>query len=114
MNESERIYISYQLRNFFFITIFFSFLQWIDESAEEINNSVAIEVPISRAAGEEDAVTPPGATATMAPFPTDLADVFISVKTTRHYHRSRLPAIINTWFQFAKEQVSLLSTCSIK
>ncbi|XP_043471367.1 fringe glycosyltransferase isoform X2 [Leptopilina heterotoma] len=78
--------------------------QWNEEGAEEINNSVAIEVPISRAAGEEDAVTPPGATATMAPFSTDLADVFISVKTTRHYHHSRLPAIISTWFQFAKDQ----------
>lgn len=64
-------------------------------------------MPISKAAGEEAAVTPPGATATMAPFSTDLDDVFISVKTTRHYHHSRLPAIIGTWFQFAKDQVGI-------
>lgn len=61
--------------------------------------------------GAEDvaAVTPSVATATMAPFSTDLDDVFISVKTTRHYHHSRLPAIIGTWFQFAKEQVCLVA-----
>ncbi|XP_033219919.1 fringe glycosyltransferase isoform X2 [Belonocnema kinseyi] len=78
--------------------------QWADDGLEEINNSLAIDVPISKAAGEDAAVTPPGATATMAPFSTDLDDVFISVKTTRHYHHSRLPAIIGTWFQFAKDQ----------
>ena len=55
--------------------------------------------------GDAAAVTPSVATATMAPFSTDLDDVFISVKTTRHNHYSRLPAIIGTWFQFAKEQV---------
>lgn len=41
----------------------------------------------------------------MAPFTTNLDDVFISVKTTKHYHHSRLPDIISTWFQFAKDQV---------
>ncbi|KAJ8682857.1 hypothetical protein QAD02_018649 [Eretmocerus hayati] len=49
-------------------------------------------------------VTPSLATATMVPFSTDLDDLFISVKTTRHYHHLRLPTIIDTWFQFAKEQ----------
>ncbi|KAF2882614.1 hypothetical protein ILUMI_23560 [Ignelater luminosus] len=34
----------------------------------------------------------------------EMDDVFISVKTTRHYHKGRLPIILATWFQLAKEQ----------
>ena len=79
----------------------------------EVKNSasVVIEEPAAERMmmSEEMAVTPSVATATMAPFSTDLDDVFISVKTTRNYHYSRLPAIIDTWFQFAKHQVYLHS-----
>ena len=81
--------------------------QWIDEmNVAEVNSrSVIVEVPASRRLiSEESPVTPPVATATLAPFATNLNDVFISVKTTKHYHHSRLPAIIDTWFQFAKNQ----------
>lgn len=81
--------------------------QWMDEIAVEVNSrSVLVEVPASRRMliSEESSVTPAIATATMAPFATNLDDVFISVKTTKHYHHSRLPAIISTWFQFAKDQ----------
>ncbi|KAF7398374.1 hypothetical protein HZH66_006271 [Vespula vulgaris] len=83
--------------------------QWIEEISSEVNgrNEPLIEVSASRriVIGEGgSAMTPPLATATMVPFSTNLDDVFISVKTTKHYHRSRLPAIIGTWFQFAKDQ----------
>ncbi|XP_022910063.1 fringe glycosyltransferase isoform X2 [Onthophagus taurus] len=44
------------------------------------------------------------ATATMRPPATVLDDVFISVKTTKLYHRQRLPIILKTWFQLAKKQ----------
>lgn len=57
---------------------------------------------------EEAPITASLATATMAPFTTELDDLFISVKTTKHYHHSRLMAIIGTWFQFAKDQVSFI------
>ncbi|XP_013190010.2 LOW QUALITY PROTEIN: fringe glycosyltransferase [Amyelois transitella] len=33
-----------------------------------------------------------------------LDDIFISVKTTKHYQDTRLPIILKTWFQLAKEQ----------
>lgn len=36
-----------------------------------------------------------------------LNDIFISVKTTRNYEDTRLPVILKTWFQLAKEQVSI-------
>lgn len=39
---------------------------------------------------------------------TTLDDVFISVKTTRNYHKWRLPVILKTWFQLAKNQVNKL------
>ncbi|XP_032679696.1 fringe glycosyltransferase [Odontomachus brunneus] len=81
--------------------------QWIDEvNVAEVSRSVIVEAPASRRIiGEESPpVTPPVATATMAPYATNLDDVFISVKTTKHYHHSRLPVIIATWFQFAKNQ----------
>ncbi|GBP76622.1 Fringe glycosyltransferase [Eumeta japonica] len=35
-------------------------------------------------------------------------DVFISVKTTKHYQFTRLPVILKTWFQLAKEQPVLV------
>lgn len=50
----------------------------------------------------------PSATATVKPPSTRLEDVFISVKTTKHYHAQRLPIILKTWFQLAKPQVSYL------
>ncbi|XP_018376065.1 PREDICTED: fringe glycosyltransferase [Trachymyrmex cornetzi] len=81
--------------------------QWVDEmNVAEVNSrNVIVEVPASRKLiSEELPVTLPVATATMAPFTTNLNDVFISVKTTKHYHHSRLPAIIDTWFQFARNQ----------
>jgi hypothetical protein len=36
----------------------------------------------------------------------DLDDIFISVKTTKKYHHTRLRLIIETWFQLARDQVS--------
>lgn len=47
---------------------------------------------------------PPQATAQSL---TSLSDVFISVKTTSSFHRSRLDVILKTWFSLAKEEVSL-------
>ncbi|GLV41719.1 fringe [Carabus blaptoides fortunei] len=46
----------------------------------------------------------PSVTATKKPTITKLEDLFISVKTTKHYHYQRLPIIIKTWFQLAKHQ----------
>ncbi|XP_076670512.1 fringe glycosyltransferase [Andrena cerasifolii] len=81
--------------------------QWVDEMTVEVNSrSVLMETPAARklANNEDSSVTPAIATATMAPSSTNLDDVFVSVKTTKYYHHSRLPAIIGTWFQFAKDQ----------
>ena len=33
------------------------------------------------------------------------SDVFFSIKTTEHYHRSRLPVIIDTWIDAVLNQV---------
>lgn len=38
----------------------------------------------------------------------ELDDIFISVKTTKDYHDTRLSMIIKTWYQLAKDQVSYL------
>lgn len=45
-------------------------------------------------------------TATPQPPTTELDDIFISVKTTKNYHDTRLALIIKTWFQLARDQVS--------
>lgn len=34
-----------------------------------------------------------------------LDDIFISIKTSRKYQHSRLPVILKTWYQLAKNQV---------
>jgi hypothetical protein len=49
------------------------------------------------------------ATGTSRPVGTQLSDLFISVKTTRNYHKWRLPVILKTWFQLAKDQVRFTS-----
>lgn len=41
---------------------------------------------------------------TFRPPTTSIDDIFISVKTTKRYHKSRLSVILKTWFQLAKEQ----------
>ena len=38
---------------------------------------------------------------------TTLDDLFISVKTTKNFHNSRLDVIIKTWFTLAREQVTI-------
>ena len=38
--------------------------------------------------------------------PTMLNDVYISVKTTKKFHDSRLDLILRTWFKLAQSQVS--------
>ena len=38
---------------------------------------------------------------------TTLDDLFISVKTTKNFHSSRLDVIIKTWFTLAREQVTI-------
>lgn len=45
-------------------------------------------------------------TATPKPTTISLNDIFISVKTTKLYHDTRLDVIIKTWFQLATDQVS--------
>lgn len=45
-------------------------------------------------------------TATPKPATISLNDIFISVKTTKLYHDTRLDLIIKTWFQLATDQVS--------
>lgn len=50
-------------------------------------------------------------TATPKPATTTLNDIFMTVKTTKLYHDTRLALIIKTWFQLAKEQVSVMYFC---
>lgn len=37
----------------------------------------------------------------------ELKDIFIAVKTTKKYHRTRLELLIETWISEAKEQVRI-------
>ncbi|XP_073983539.1 fringe glycosyltransferase [Rhodnius prolixus] len=56
---------------------------------------------------ETNLVEGPGggkSTATPLPATTSINDLFISVKTTVHYHQARLPVILKTWFQLASQQ----------
>ncbi|XP_051927172.1 beta-1,3-N-acetylglucosaminyltransferase radical fringe [Hippocampus zosterae] len=41
--------------------------------------------------------------------PLELKDIFIAVKTTRKYHKSRVELLIQTWISQAKEQTYLFS-----
>lgn len=65
-----------------------------------VNKNVIVDKKINDY-GHHGAVT-----ATPKPPTTVLDDIFISVKTTKNYHDTRLALIIKTWFQLAKGQVS--------
>ncbi|KAL1140632.1 hypothetical protein AAG570_000562 [Ranatra chinensis] len=65
---------------------------------ESMNLVEVVQQPVKAAT----AATPPQPYTTSA---ASLSDVFISVKTTVHYHKPRLPIILKTWFQLAKQQV---------
>ncbi|XP_014283170.1 fringe glycosyltransferase [Halyomorpha halys] len=54
---------------------------------------------------ESNAVEVLKSTATPAPSTASARDLFISIKTTVHYHQARLPIILKTWFQLAPEQI---------
>lgn len=52
-------------------------------------------------------------TGTPKPAIITLDDIFITVKTTKLYHNTRLALIIKTWFQLAKQQVSTAAACCL-
>ena len=45
--------------------------------------------------------------------PTEISDIFISVKTSGKFHASRLQLVLQTWYLLAKDQVSLSSSLSL-
>uniref|UniRef100_A0A3Q2YMA1 RFNG O-fucosylpeptide 3-beta-N-acetylglucosaminyltransferase n=1 Tax=Hippocampus comes TaxID=109280 RepID=A0A3Q2YMA1_HIPCM len=45
--------------------------------------------------------------------PLELKDIFIAVKTTRKYHKSRVELLIQTWISQAKEQVRIALCCKM-
>ncbi len=61
----------------------------------------------SYSAYSENHVERTSVTATPKPTTINLSDIFITVKTTKMYHDTRLALIIKTWFQLAKEQVKV-------
>ncbi|CAH1402477.1 unnamed protein product [Nezara viridula] len=54
---------------------------------------------------ESNAIEVLKSTATPSPTTATVRDLFISIKTTVHYHQARLPIILKTWFQLAPEQI---------
>jgi fringe protein len=69
-----------------------------DQSINDIDKELVVGTAL------ESVTTQPTSTATAKPH-TTLDDVFISVKTTKNFHASRLDVIIKTWFTLAREQV---------
>lgn len=61
-----------------------------------------------------DTVYQGAVTATPKPPTTELDDIFISVKTTKSYHSTRLAIIVKTWFQLAKGQVRIIEYFNLK
>lgn len=45
--------------------------------------------------------------------PTELSDIFISVKTSGKFHASRLQLVLQTWYLLAKDQVLFFLACNV-
>ncbi len=50
-------------------------------------------------------VSSPSAARRFVPPRTEQEDLFISVKTSRKFHESRLGVVLKTWFQLARDQI---------
>ncbi|KAK7868832.1 hypothetical protein R5R35_003666 [Gryllus longicercus] len=77
---------------------------------QQSQRSPTVGSPAAREPRLRTATTTPAATATAtatapatAP-PAALDHLFLSVKTTRSYHKWRLPVLLQTWFQLARNQ----------
>lgn len=66
----------------------------------------SVETSSLRTPLHDEETSQSGTTATAKPPSIELDDIFLSVKTTKGNHDSRLDVILKTWFQKAKEQVS--------
>ena len=91
---------------------------WPDRSlrsvVDEEGNTLAVPLMDDNGIGEISAaldaalsMTTTTTTTTTKPH-TTLDDIFISVKTTKNFHASRLDVIIKTWFTLAREQVYIV------
>ena len=84
---------------------------WPDRSLRSVAEDVVQhnEVQLLETAEESsfDPVTTQPPTTATAKVHTTLDDIFISVKTTKNFHASRLDVIIKTWFTLARDQVFL-------
>lgn len=87
-------------------------LGWQERSPQSLNKDYEIVETVSTAstAASQSSIAPNTAVPKLSL--TRLQDVFISVKTTGHYHKWRLPVILKTWFQLAKDQVRESIHCS--
>lgn len=94
--NSTQIY-SFSLRIFYFQP---------SDSFRKVANSVDVKHDFRINAKLKDELKIRSATGTPKPATIDLNDIFISVKTTKSNHNTRLDLILNTWQQLAKEQVS--------
>lgn len=85
---------------------------WPDRSLrsvlDEEGNTLAGPIIDDNDVFEGITTTTTSSTTTTKPH-TTLDDIFISVKTTKNFHASRLDVIIKTWFTLAREQVSILN-----
>ncbi|XP_077357813.1 beta-1,3-N-acetylglucosaminyltransferase radical fringe [Festucalex cinctus] len=89
----------------------------LDVSSEEMNGSTETELfgnDDYKEADSEEALSTPAGQGGILPGPgsrdlLELKDIFIAVKTTRKYHKSRLELLIQTWISQAKEQTYLFS-----
>lgn len=71
----------------------------IDEDSDDFDGAISMTSTMT---------TTTTSTTTAKPHST-LDDVFISVKTTKNFHATRLDVIIKTWFTLAREQVPIIS-----
>lgn len=65
-----------------------------------------VDAQAAIATGDSAGVATAALNETATPYEnTTLNEIFISVKTTKNYENTRLPIILQTWFQLAKEQI---------
>lgn len=76
----------------------------IDQIIKTNDNAAATDYHLKRQ--QQQHIHEFSVTGTPKPATTNLNDIFITVKTTKLYHDTRLALIIKTWFQLAKDQVS--------
>jgi fringe protein len=106
----KKLFLYNKIKNIIFLFVFNFFqIEWIKKNDTLLQSDVlSTPIPPTKSVGFLRKLHRLESSKTTHSPSIELDDLFISVKTTKDYHDTRLAMVIKTWFQLAKDQVKIL------